>query len=116
MEYIIIDAITANCCPGFESIDEARKFILDNIKPDETYVILTADNYEKEMEIEDYSHMKFVIAPIEWVENEDKADLIITDGAWNCDDYLRQHAEFAEDLLTTDILDNLDIPVQCFRE
>lgn len=113
MEYIIIDAITANCCTGFESIDAARQFILDNTKPGETYVILTADNYEEEMEVEDYSRMKLVIAPMEWVENEDEAELIITD---SCDDCLREHAEFAEDLLTTDILDNPDLPVQCFRE
>lgn len=113
MEYIIIDATTANCCTGFESIDEARKFISDNTKPDETYVILTADNYEEEMEVEDYFRMKLIIAPMEWVENEDEAELIITD---SCDDCLNEHAEFAEDLLTSDILDNPDIPVKCFRE
>lgn len=116
MEYIIIDAMTADCCTGFKSLDEARQFILNNTKPGETYVILTADNYEQEMAIEDYSCMKLVIAPMEWVENEGEAELIITDGDRVYDSYLGQRAEFAEDLLTTDILDNPGIPVKCFRE
>jgi hypothetical protein len=50
---------------------------------------------------------------MEWVDDEDEAELIITD---SCDDCLSEHAEFAEDLLTTDLLEDPDTPVQCFRE
>lgn len=112
MEYIIIDALTANCRTGFDSEKEAYQFIIEHTKPGDLYTILTADNYEEEMEIEDGS-MKLVIAPIEWIDNKDEAELIITDGAW--DSYLNEHAEFAEDLLTADILDTIDTPVQCCR-
>ena len=113
MEYIIIDAQTGNCRTGFNSEKEAYEFIIEHTKPGDLYTILTADNYEEEMEIEDGS-MKLVIAPMEWVENRDDAELFICDGLW--DNRLNEHATFTEDLLVSDILETPDTPVKCFRE
>lgn len=113
MEYIIIDALTSNCLTGFDSKDAAYQFIIDHTKPGDSYSILTSDNYQEEMEIEDGS-MKLVVAPMEWVDDENEAELIIGEGPW--DSHLNEVATFKEDLLVMDILESINVPVRCYRE
>jgi hypothetical protein len=113
MKYIIIDAETSQCRTGFNSKDEAYDFLLEHKKPGDNFVILDEDNYEEEMGINDGS-MKLIIAPMEKVDKKEDAELFISDGAW--ESRLGEVAEFAEGLLTTDILENIDTPVKCYLE
>jgi len=111
-EYIILDVFTAECYAGVGlSVEQAIQHIEENIG-DEKYTIVTKDNYDDIMELSDSEQdgRYIIIAPINWVDNVDNADLIIYP-AWEKSALYGEVAEYTEDLLNSDILDNPDRPV-----
>lgn len=111
MPYIIIDADSAECSPNFDTPEQARQFINDNMESGDLFVYLNKDNYKEDLPYR--PSRRFIIAPMEYVDNPDDAELIIDSGYCTT---LGAVATFKDDLLVSDILESIDIPVKCYDQ
>jgi hypothetical protein len=109
MPYIIIDADSAECSTNFDTPEQARQFITDNMKSGDVVVYLNKDNYKED--IQPYPTKRFIIAPMEYVDSPDDAELILDTGYCTT---LGGVATFKDDLLVSDILESIDTPVKCY--
>ena len=101
IQYLILDVDTAECYTGFSTREQAINHIQEQIG--DNYILVTKENYDKIMENEESTVKRIIVAPMQFVQR--KANITIYP-SWQKSSLYGEVAEYADDFMNSDILED----------